>query len=284
MKKISIIIPTYNRPDRLKRCLKSIVRQKFPKEDFEVIIIDDGSEQDNKSVVDEFCGEMDLAYMKRERKGPAASRNEGLKNANASIVAFTDDDCVLDEGWLSAIHEGFERYPEVSCLKGKTLAFEPSEFARACEKYIYGSKKSHATNNIAYRKEIFDDIGGFDTRYRDAAGEDVDLKWRFLQAGYKRLYLENMVACHPHEDSMPLFKNKCYRVGNGLGVFVKKYIFKRPLLAIGAFIYDVRYLPLSWYFLLFKKESFSPLSLRAVRSALILKGFLGSFRIKGEKR
>ncbi|GEM_PF-3246886 len=284
MKKISVIIPTYNRPDRLRRCLESVARQTLSKEDFEVFIMDDGSERDNRPVVDEFSGEMDLTYVKCEKEGPAASRNKGLKRANAPVVAFADDDCVLDEGWLSAIHEGFERHPGISCLKGRTLAFEPNEFAGACEKYIYGSKKSHATNNIAYRKEVFGDIGGFDTRYRGAAGEDVDLKWRFLKAGYKRLYSEDMVAYHPHEDSMPAFKDKCYRVGNGLGVFVRKYIFRDPLLAIGAFIYDIRYLPLSWYFLLFKKESHSSFSLRAVRSALILKGFLDSFKIKNKEK
>ena len=282
MSMIDVIIPTYNRPDLLKRCLSSFAIQTFPKDDFKVIVINDGSEQGIEAIAGEFKEKINILYLKKERRGPATARNEGLKYAEAPIIAFTDDHCVLDVNWLSEIYKGFRDYPGVACVKGKTLALEPNEFAKICEKYIYGSKRSHATNNIAYKKEVFDVIGDFDTRYREAAGEDVDFKWRFLKAGYKRIYLENMIAYHPHEDSVRVFKEKCYRVGNGLAVFVGKYILKRPFLAIGAFIYDIRYLPLSGYYLLFRKKSISPCSLKSIRSAFIFKGFMDFF-IKRKK-
>lgn len=276
--KIDIIIPTYNRPDDLKRCLESLSVQTFPKSDFNVIVVDDGSPQDLKSIIDAFSDKLNITYIKKKKQeGPASARNEGLKQANASIIAFTDDHCVLDKNWLSEIYKGFTKNPDISCVKGKTLALDPNDFAKLCEVHIYGSKKSHATNNIAYRKEVFKNLGGFDTRFKDAAGEDVDLKWRFLKAGYKRLYLEDMIVYHPHEDSIKAFRRKGYRTGNGRAVFLKKYIFKRPLLAIGGFIYDIRYFPLSWYYLLFKRNMVSPLSVKAIYSAFILKGFVEFF-------
>lgn len=282
-KKINILIPTYNRPDRLRRCLTSLSKQTYPKNNYEVVIVDDGSPQNLKSVIEEFNREMDIVYIKKERGGPASARNTGLKHVKGEIVAFTDDDCVIDKNWLYEIEDAFKDNSEAMCVKGRTLALEPNDFSKACEMYIYGSKKSHATNNIAYKRTVFDKIGSFDTRYVHAY-EDVDLKWRFLKQGFKRVYAESMIVYHPHEDSISVFKKNAYISGTGLGIFFKKYLLKRPILSFGSLLFDMRYLPLSWYYLLIKQKEYSSTSLRSIRSALVLKGFLHALTKKLAKQ
>src|SRR5687767_11389481 len=119
---ISVVIPTYKRPALLKRCLDALIRQTLGKDGFEVIVVSDGPDEETatllKSMEDE-APEVRYAALP-EKKGPAAARNLGWKTARASIIAFTDDDCVPDSNWLKA---GLERFQTLSDMvfSGKVI-------------------------------------------------------------------------------------------------------------------------------------------------------------------
>ncbi|MCA9809476.1 MAG: glycosyltransferase family 2 protein, partial [Candidatus Dadabacteria bacterium] len=92
---ISLIVLTYNRPGPLKRCLESIARIDKCETSFEILVIDDGSTSDNKSVIDGFSGRLEIRYLQKPRGGVASARNYGGANAKGRLIAFIADDYIL---------------------------------------------------------------------------------------------------------------------------------------------------------------------------------------------
>jgi glycosyltransferase involved in cell wall biosynthesis len=112
---ISVIIPTHNRKDLLRRCLAAATSQDYP--DYEVIVVDDGSTDGTGAMVRREFPQ--VRYIRQERnRGPAAARNRGIKVATGEIIAFTDDDCLLPLDFLSRLADGYRRYPEVAGVGG----------------------------------------------------------------------------------------------------------------------------------------------------------------------
>ena len=99
----SIIIPTYNRPERLKTCLDSLLNLDYPPDNFEIIIVDDGSNQPLDTLVNPYQNQLNLTLIRQNNSGPAKARNTGANAAQGEYLAFTDDDCTLDQKWLSAL-------------------------------------------------------------------------------------------------------------------------------------------------------------------------------------
>src|SRR4051812_22121800 len=105
---ISVIIPTHQRPQLLMKCLTALLKQKFDKQRFEVIVVSDGPDPETHSLVRSMaqCGMATLRYFSLPtRRGPAAARNYGWLGASGKIIAFTDDDCLPDEHWLKELYE-----------------------------------------------------------------------------------------------------------------------------------------------------------------------------------
>ena len=97
---ISIIIPTFRRPTHLKVCLESFTRIDYPRNRFEVIVVDDGSPNPPKAVLADFSEQFDVSLLTTSHAGPAKARNRGAEIANGDILAFTDDDCEPAADWL----------------------------------------------------------------------------------------------------------------------------------------------------------------------------------------
>src|SRR5687767_2040034 len=97
---VSVVIPTFSRPESLARCLAALEAQTLPRRAFEVIVCDDGSPSPAASTVKPFADRMTVRVVRRPSAGPAAARNEAARHARAAILAFTDDDCVPSPLWL----------------------------------------------------------------------------------------------------------------------------------------------------------------------------------------
>ena len=116
----SIIIPTYNRPERLANCLAAIAQLDYPRDRFEVIVVDDGSDASLEPVVTPLQEQIDITLLRQKNAGPAAARNRGAAQARGQFLAFTDDDCQPTTNWLTQFAENFATAPQ-SLLGGKTI-------------------------------------------------------------------------------------------------------------------------------------------------------------------
>ncbi|MGL5923098.1 glycosyltransferase family A protein, partial [Chroococcidiopsis sp.] len=107
----SIIIPTYNRPERLLSCLKSIAQLNYPPDRFEVIVVDDGSEMPIEPVIASFRKQLNLTAIAQQNAGPANARNTGATRARGKFLVFTDDDCMPAPEWLKTLEVRFKAAP-----------------------------------------------------------------------------------------------------------------------------------------------------------------------------
>lgn len=197
--KVSVVVPTHNRAERLGRLLASLREQTLAPEAFEVIVVDDGSSDGTQRLLDAEGAKGGLtlkAFRSDEPRGPAAARNLGWRAASAAVVAFTDDDCVADPGWLVAGVSAAEANPG-SIVQGRTDP-DPEEWDR------YGPF-SHTiqipeptawfeTCNVFYPRQLLERHEGFDQRLR--SGEDADLAWRAIESGAAHTFAGDARVLH----------------------------------------------------------------------------------------
>lgn len=223
--KFSIIIPTHNRPNQLGVCLESIARQTYPAQDFEVIVIDDGSRTPVSPVVSEFHNRLNLTLLTQKNRGPASARNIGGSQARGRYLAFTDDDCAPASDWLQKLEERFNRSSDLM-IGGRTLnAMTDNAYATASQDLItylyeyYNADNDNArfltSNNMAVSAKSFRALGGFDPGYLGPAAEDRDLcdRWRFC--GYSMIYAPEAVVYHRHHSTPKIFLKQHFAYGRG---------------------------------------------------------------------
>lgn len=192
---ITVVVPTYNRPDYLRSCLESLAHQTMPPGDYEVVVVDDGSAPPAEEVVRSRLSGTEVAwrYVRANHRGPAAARNLGIKQAKGEIVAFIDDDCVADRLWLHGLLAPFSD-PRVGAVEGAVLPMgEPQPFDRFVQNI---SGRRYLTANMAYRRDVFHEIGLFDEGYPAAGSEDLDIAFRHLEAGRKVEFRRDAVVYH----------------------------------------------------------------------------------------
>lgn len=227
--KFSIVIPTYNRPDRLRKCLQSMTELNYPRDRFEVIVVDDGSQQPMESVAAAFQTQLNLTVIRQVNSGPAKARNTGAAHAKGDYIAFTDDDCTLDPQWLRALDDCFSADPG-HLVGGQTInALPDNPFSTASQlliDYIYsyynapGSKANFlASNNFALPAQRFHRVGGFDVNFPLAAGEDREFCDRWLHHGYAILYAPTVKIHHAHHLSLKSFWRQHFNYGRGAFCF-----------------------------------------------------------------
>ena len=205
---ISVIIPTYDRPAQLSKCLCAFVAQDYPGDRFEVIVVDDGSVAQVNDPIGSLRHQLDITLLKQPHSGPASARNYGAAHAKGTNLAFTDDDCIPAPDWLRKLSISFELFPE-SVLGGRTinqLVDNPySTASQLLMDYLYtrwNPSTKHATffasNNLALPAKCFNAVGGFDCRWNRAAGEDRDFCDRLISHGYCLVYLPEALVHHAH--------------------------------------------------------------------------------------
>jgi GT2 family glycosyltransferase len=204
--RVSVVIPTYRRPDLLACCLAAVLGQDFDPADYEVVVADDAADDATrrgapaKRVVEELAADARPAvrYVAvTGNHGPAAARNRGWRAARGEVVAFTDDDTVPDPGWLAAGVPPFERDPELAAVTGQTVVPRP-ERPTDYERNEAGLESAEfLTANCFVRRAVLEQLGGFDERFTAAWREDSDLHFRLLAAGAKVVKVPGAVVVHP---------------------------------------------------------------------------------------
>lgn len=182
---VSVVIPTYRRPDLLRRCLQALGEQQFGTSAYEVIVADDGCQPEIEELVSRLgrsWPRCELRYVPvPATQGPAAARNTGWRLARASVVAFTDDDTIPDPNWLREGCHALTTAPECCAVTGRVevpLPQRPTDHQRDTGGL---ATAEFVTANCFVRKAALVQVGGFDERFTRAWREDSDLQFRLLQ-------------------------------------------------------------------------------------------------------
>lgn len=188
---ISIIIPTYNRVNELTKCLTALL--KTNSDDFEIIIVNDASSDGTKEYLDKLNNPKIKAIHHEINKGVSESRNDGIKLSKSEIIAFTDDDCEPQDGWLLNLVKNFTD-DTIDFVFGPTYHVHPSH------KGYFPERRVNIINwpgggNIAYRKKVFDAAGSFDVYFKKYNNEDSEMAIRAINHGFKSKY-EPTAICH----------------------------------------------------------------------------------------
>jgi glycosyltransferase involved in cell wall biosynthesis len=172
---VSVVVPTRNRAEKLRVCLKSLLAQGFPADRYEVVVVDDGSSDSTVetalSVADSAHG-VRFVVVTQTARGAGAARNVGLTVATGDPVCFVDDDTDVPPGWLSAMVRGFEQYPEADAYAGRVRARVEKRGWQACPQHPLASSLdvgaadrkllSAVGANMAVRRSAIEKVGGFD--------------------------------------------------------------------------------------------------------------------------
>lgn len=217
--KYSVVIPTYNRAASLCRAVHSVINQSVPPEEYEIIVVDDGSNDNTKKVVYQIQNghkNHNLVYLFQENKKQAAAKNMGTKNAGGEIIFFTDDDCIVPKNWIEMLAKGYKKYPGIAGVGGwiKPPEWKNRFFTRAA----YGAKIllsnfSYATQekildspseptalvpNVSYKKNVLLATGGLNEHISLIGGDE--LKHRIMSVHKKKLLSMPVTVMH---DSSP---------------------------------------------------------------------------------
>ena len=222
MIRFSVIVPTHNRPQQLCNCLAALARQDFPRDQFEVIVVDDGSEPPAKVGPG-------VTLLRQPNAGPATARNTGAAHDRGTYLAFTDDDCAPTADWLTQLAARLTGAPQ-SMVGGLTVnVLTANRYATASQlliDYLYRYYNSDAdnvrfltSNNLAMPAALFQTLGGFDSRLTQAAGEDRDLCDRWRHAGYAMRYAPEAIVEHAHALTLPEFWQQHFRYGQAAFYF-----------------------------------------------------------------
>lgn len=241
----SIIIPTHNRPDKLADCLESLSLLDYPRDQFEVIVIDDGSNTSLKSVVAPFVDQLDLALLKQTNAGPAAARNTGAEKAKGKFLAFTDDDCTPAPDWLQKLAEHFTEVP-VRAIGGRILNTLSKNLYSTTSQIIVDVAYAHynanpnqtrffASNNLTVPAGPFHAIGGFDTTFKTA--EDREFCDRWQRHDFQMTYVPEALVYHSNALNFRSFWRQHFNYGKG----AYRYHQKRAQHGAGCFRPDLEF-------------------------------------------
>ncbi len=196
--KLSVVIATHNRAGDLLRMLDGLAVQERPPD--EVIVVDDGSFDGTAAALERYerGSRLPLTVIRRRAAaGPATAREQGWRLASGELIAFTDDDCVPEPGWLAAGERAWSRRAD-TFIQGRTEPEEehPGPFSRSLR--VERLNASFPTCNMLYPRELLERVGGFDieTYGREPGGEDCDLAWRAIEGGARPKFAADAVVTH----------------------------------------------------------------------------------------
>lgn len=226
--RLSVIIPTYNGKGRIKHTLDALFSQDYP-EEFEIVVVDDGSNDGTASFVQEYHEK--IRVISQPNQGPAVARNLGARRATGEIILFTDDDCIPQPNWLREMSRLFAEDPEIVGVKGRYRSEQPSLIARFVQleyedKFDYMLKEKYIdfidTYSAGFKREVFLELGGYDTEFPVACAEDVELSYRLWQKNYKMVFNPAAIVTHTHPDRWWFYLKKKFKFAYWRVIAVKK--------------------------------------------------------------
>ena len=220
----SVLIPAYNRPQRLQGCLDALAQLAAPEGGFEVVVVDDGSEPALQEQVEPPAG-LALRILRQDNAGPATARNYAAKAARGDWLAFTDDDCHPHPGWLTSFQAAING--DESVLAGGHTVNALTDCAPAAASQLllnylheyFNDRQGGATffpsNNYGMSKSAFEQIGGFDESFPLAAAEDRDFCDRAIEAGVRLVFAPEAGIDHYHGMNLRGFWKQHFNYGRG---------------------------------------------------------------------
>lgn len=240
----SVVIPTLNRPERLKRCLLHLSQVRFPASQFEVIVVDDGSACSLDSSLPPLAN---FRLLRQANAGPGAARNFGARQAQGRYLVFLDDDCVVDRAWLGDYARAFETDPDalwggkILTCKTQNIYCQVAQWVADTVDQVFNSDPSSArffsSNNFAMDRQSFIRVGGFSEVVFRVASEDREFcdRWIYLGGTLKRVDGASIF----HEPPLDLKKYCRMYFNYGRGAF--RYHQWRSQRRSGTITQDVRF-------------------------------------------
>jgi GT2 family glycosyltransferase len=220
----SIVIATLDRPAELSRCITAIGALSFPRDQFEVIVVNDGGEPPPADQLRRAAGHVQLRILSTKNGGPGAARNAGVALARGDFLAFIDDDCTPPSDWLLKLAVVVDREPDaligghtVNVLKGNLF----SQASQLLIDYVYayyneagsGRTSFFSANNMVVAVGAFRTIGGFDEAFMTA--EDRELCNRWSQTGGRFHYAPEVIMYHSHHLNLASLHRQHFGYGRG---------------------------------------------------------------------
>ncbi len=219
---VSFIIPVYNRPNEITELLESMAQQTI--NNFEVVVIEDGSSVKCKMICKQFENRLDIKYFYKENTGPGQSRNYGFERAIGNYCIFLDSDCVLPENYFETVQSALKidyidafggpdrAHPDFSILQ-KAINYSMTSFFTTGG--IRGSSekldKFHPRSfNMGYSRKVFNTTKGFS---KMRFGEDIDMSIRILQNGFKTRLIKDAYVYHKRRTTLRQFFKQVFNSG-----------------------------------------------------------------------
>lgn len=218
---VSVIIPVLNDTERLKICLEALESQTYPKDNYEIIVVDNDSYESIGPVVSGF-GQVKLGH--ESRRGAYVARNRGTSLAKGEILAFTDSDCIPAPDWIDKGVANLLRVPNCGLVAGRIeFIFKNQDKPTAVElydsikflqqeRYIEVAKFSTTANLFTF-KSVFENIGCFNDMLKSSG--DKDWGQRVFSTGYELIYADDTCVAHPARHSLDQLYRKIVRITRG---------------------------------------------------------------------
>ncbi|HEY1524349.1 MAG TPA: glycosyltransferase family A protein [Solirubrobacteraceae bacterium] len=262
---MTVLIPSRERPDRLRRCVDSILACDYPEERFQVIVVDNAPQTGGtQALVEELGRRTDgrVRYAREEMPGSASARNRGLPLVNTELVAMTDDDVIVDRHWLTEIARAFAAHPAAGAVSGLLMPAELETqaqvwfeqyggFGRGFDRRVYDLEANRPAdeplypwnaglfgtgNNFSFRTRALIDIGGFDPALGNGTpalgGVDSEVLLRTILSGYQIVYEPNALVHHAHRPDYEGLRRQVYAYGAGLVAYYLKTVLAEPRFAL----------------------------------------------------
>jgi GT2 family glycosyltransferase len=222
----SVVIPTRDRFSQLAECLEALAAQDYPRDKFEVIVVDDGSRSPPPSAISAFKERLGLTILRSEQsRGPGVARNRGGDAGQGDFLAFTDDDCSPTKDWLSRLAVRFEARPD-QLIGGRVInALTENPYCTTAHVILdvvyeyYDPRQGRAhffpTSNFALPAKSFREIGGFSESWPLAAAEDRELCYRWINRGSEMTYAPEAIVYHRHSLTLHSFWSLHFKYGRG---------------------------------------------------------------------
>lgn len=229
----SIIIPVFNRPNEIDELLESLTKQDF-QEDFEVLIIEDGSTEKSDLVIEKYQDKLNISYFLKENSGAGDSRNFGMKQASGNYFIILDSDVIVPSHYLSAIKKSLESN-FTDAFGGPDAAHKSFTSLQKGINYsmtsilttggIRGKKQAVGkfqprSFNMGISKSAFEKTNGFSTM---KIAEDIDLTFRLWENGFKTQLISNAFVYHKRRSSLRDFFFQTYKFGKARPLLNQKY-------------------------------------------------------------
>lgn len=219
MFQVAVVIPVWNGEAVLGRCLDALARQTLPRDAYQIIVVDNGSNDATRTIARSYTG---VELLEEKRPGSYVARNLGIERVRAPITAFTDADCEPAPDWLEQVLRAAAANPGFGVLAGKIELFD--EIAQEREVFgdyerLFSFPQAHAargncaTANWASETALLKALGGFDAALK--SGGDRQMALRIRDSGHPLIYVPAMMVRHPVRASRAELVRKRQRLSGG---------------------------------------------------------------------